>query len=50
MASVSRISGISIINEVITVTIHNIDAMVDGKTLTLTPTLNADGSIRWAWG
>jgi hypothetical protein len=48
--AVLRISQISISNGVITVTVQNVDAMVDGKTLTLTPTPNGDGSIGWAWG
>ena len=50
MASVSRILGISVVNGTITATVQNIDPVVDGKLLTLTPTLNADGSISWAWG
>jgi type IV pilus assembly protein PilA len=50
MASVSRILGISVVNGTITATVQNIDPMVNGKVLTLTPTLNVDGSISWAWG
>ena len=49
MASVSRILGISVVNGMITVAVQNIDSVVDGKVLTLTPILNADGSISWAW-
>ena len=45
MGSVNRISGISIVNGVITVTIQNIHSKVDGKTLTLIPAPNGDGSI-----
>lgn len=50
MASVSRILGISVANGTITVTVQNIDPVVDGKVLTLTPTVGADGSVSWAWG
>lgn len=31
-------------------TLINIDGKVDGQTLTLTPTINANGSISWGWG
>ena len=34
----------------IEVTMGNIDGSVDGKTLTLTPNVNGDGSIIWQWG
>ena len=50
LGAVTRISDISIINGVITVTVQNIHPMVDGETITLTPNLNADGSFSWAWG
>jgi len=50
VGSVSRISGISVLNGIISVTIQNIHSKVDGKTLTLTPTANGDGSVRWIWG
>jgi type IV pilus assembly protein PilA len=48
--NITRISGISITNGVITVTIQNIAPMVDGKSLILTPNSGNDGSISWAWG
>lgn len=49
--ALSRISGISIVNGIITVTIQNIHPMVDTKTLTLIPDANyGDGSISWKWG
>lgn len=49
VSSVQRISSISIVNGVITATIQNIHPMVNGQSLTLTPTLNGDGSINWSW-
>jgi len=51
LGSLARIQAISIDgNGVITVTVQNINPTVDGKILTLTPTLGFDGSISWAWG
>ena len=50
IGSLSRISGISVLNGTITVTIQNIHSKVDGKKLTLTPTANGDGSVMWIWG
>ncbi len=50
MQSVTRISTITIVNGVITARIQNIEPMVDGKTLILTPSDIGDGSIRWTWG
>ena len=50
LASITRVSGVVIANGVITVTVGNIDPMVDGKTLSLTPTAEGDSSISWAWG
>jgi|YelNatPaOPRAMG01_1025707.scaffolds.fasta_scaffold232053_1 prepilin-type N-terminal cleavage/methylation domain-containing protein len=47
--AVQRISNISIINGVITVTIQNIHPMVNGQSLILNPTRNDDGSISWSW-
>jgi type IV pilus assembly protein PilA len=34
----------------IEVTLTNIDSTVDGRILSLTPTLAGDGSIKWEWG
>ena len=49
--ALSRISGISIVNGIITVTIQNIHPMVDTKTLSLIPDANyGDGSTSWKWG
>jgi type IV pilus assembly protein PilA len=52
LGAISRISMISVSNAngMITASVQNIDAMVDGKTLTLSPTPIADGSLIWDWG
>ena len=52
LVAVTRISAISISNAdgKITATVGNIDAMVNNKTLTLTPSTSIDGSITWTWG
>jgi hypothetical protein len=44
-ASVTQATG------VIQTTVANIDAVVNGSTILLTPSINAsDSSITWAWG
>jgi len=50
--AISRISILSVSNAdgMITASIQNIHAMVNGKTLTLTPSTSNDGSIIWNWG
>jgi type IV pilus assembly protein PilA len=50
LGSITRISGISVVNGGISVTIQNIAPMVDGKSLTLTPDTGIDGSLSWRWG
>jgi len=50
MASITRISGISVVNGGISVTIQEIAPMVNGKSLTLTPNSGSDGSLNWIWG
>ena len=51
IGSLGRIQAMSIDgNGVITATVHNINPTVDGKSLTLTPSLAIDSSISWAWG
>jgi len=50
MQSVTRISAVAIVNGAITATVDRIDPLVNGKTLTLTPSDNGDGSLRWTWG
>jgi prepilin-type N-terminal cleavage/methylation domain-containing protein len=43
-ASVSQATG------VISVTVTNIDSTVDGRTITLVPSIATDSSIEWNWG
>jgi len=52
LEAISRVSALSVSNTdgMITASIQNIHAMVDGKTLTLTPSTSNDGSIIWNWG
>ena len=49
--TVTRISAaqISQATGVIEATLSNIDPTVDGKTLSLVPTIAGDGSINWTW-
>jgi type IV pilus assembly protein PilA len=52
LAALGRVSAASV-NQgtgVISVTVANIDASIDGSTITLTPTSAADFSISWTWG
>lgn len=51
ISSVSRISSAQIDpgTGTIQATLANIDATVDGQTLSLVPTENGDGSISWQW-
>ena len=51
LSSVTRISNAQIDpgTGTIQATLANIDATVDGKTLSLVPTENGDGSISWQW-
>jgi len=45
-----RISAIGVTNGVISAQVANIDTVVNGSNLTMTPTSNlTDGSIRWDW-
>ena len=52
LGAISRISSVSVDGNtgVITANVQNINTMVDGKTITLNPTVNADGSFSWMWG
>lgn len=52
LANITRISAISVspLDGVISVTIHDIHAMVDGKSLMLIPNTGPDGSMIWEWG
>jgi len=51
MGAVSRISNAQIdpATGTIQATLANIDTVVDGQTLSMVPTEDADGSISWAW-
>lgn len=51
IGSVTRISAAKIdqTTGVIEVTLNNIDSSVDGRTLSLVPSANSDGSISWVW-
>ena len=52
LGAVTRIEELSVsgVDGSINAKVQGIDAMVDYKTLTLTPTTNSDGSITWNWG
>jgi len=52
LGSVTRISNISVsgADGTITATVQNVHTLVDGKTITLTPAVHADGSFDWTWG
>ena len=52
LANINRISGMTVVNGVITATIQSIDSSVDTRTLILTPTTSTtvgDSSIAWDW-
>lgn len=49
LGSISRISEMSIMNGIITANIQNIDPLVNGKYLRLTPIERGDGSLNWIW-
>ena len=49
VGALGRVSLMDVTNGTITATISTIDATVDGKTLMMLPTSNADGSIVWNW-
>ena len=50
LENVVRISAASVTAGLISVTVANCGAEVDGFTLTLTPSVHSDGSISWIWG
>jgi type IV pilus assembly protein PilA len=52
LGALTRITGITVTaaTGVITAAVGNIDGAVNGSTLTLTPSVNADSSINWVWG
>ena len=45
----SRISAMDVSHGVITATIANINPLIDGGTLILTPSTDLHGTISWAW-
>jgi len=51
IGALSRISAAQVdpATGTIQTTLANIDGVVDGQTLSLAPTENADGSISWTW-
>jgi len=51
LGAAGRVGAMSVAHAtgVITATVTNIDTKVDGFTLVLTPSLDSDGSISWAW-
>ena len=52
LLSVTRINTLSVsgADGMISAQVQNINSMVDGKTLTLTPSTNVDSSMIWSWG
>jgi type IV pilus assembly protein PilA len=49
VGALGRVSLMDVTNGTITAMVSTIDATVDGKTLMMLPTSNADGSIVWNW-
>ena len=50
IAASVRIASLSVMNGIISATVQNIHPLIDGRSLSLTPTLNGDGSFDWSWG
>jgi type IV pilus assembly protein PilA len=52
LGAVGRINTLSVSSAdgMITASVQNIHSMVDGKTLTLTPSTDNDSSMTWHWG
>ena len=52
LGAIGRINTLSVAGAdgMITAEVQNIHSMVDGKTLTLTPSTNNDSSMTWRWG
>ena len=48
-ATKSRISAVSVTGGAITFTVQNIDALVNAKTLIMSPTTSSEGAIIWSW-
>ena len=49
LSALTRVSGMAVSDGIITATIQNIDAVINGSQLVLTPSSAADGSIIWSW-
>ena len=49
LGSITRIGSLSVTDGIITATVQNVHTLVNGKTITLRPTLRGDGSFSWAW-
>ena len=49
VGALSRVSGMSVVNGVITAVVTQIDPAVNGSNLVMSPTSNTDGSIIWYW-
>lgn len=51
LGAITRISNAQVdpATGAIQATLNNIDGLVNGQTLSLTPTENSDGSISWQW-
>jgi type IV pilus assembly protein PilA len=50
IAASVRIASLSVMNGIISATVQNIHPLVDGASLSLTPSLSGDGSFDWSWG
>ncbi|NWF91931.1 MAG: prepilin-type N-terminal cleavage/methylation domain-containing protein [Syntrophaceae bacterium] len=52
LAALTRVQAMSVnsTSGVITATVSYVDGVVNGSTITLTPSINADSSITWTWG
>ena len=50
IAASVRIASLSVVNGTISATVQSIDPLVDGASLSLTPSLSGDGSFDWSWG
>ena len=52
LSNVTRIGAAQISHDTgeIAATLVNVDGLVDGRTLTLTPVVGPDGSVSWTWG
>ena len=49
LGALTRVSGMDVTTGVITSTVQNIDTVINGSQLVLTPSSAADGSIIWSW-